>query len=75
MAHVAIARTEVEAPRVGLEVRVERTRPGLAVRASTVETRPTAEAGRGQEEAVAVRRGEQSAVHAVLRCPNISSVI
>ena len=72
--HAATARIEEEAPRAVRTVRVERTRPVVAVRACTVETRPTAEAGGRQEETVAVCRGEESSVHAVLRRPYIRCV-
>ena len=64
------ARTEAEAVRVVVD-REERTRPVAAAG----ETRPIGVACRGQKEAVAVRRSEQSAVHAVLRRPNMRRVI
>lgn len=73
--HAEIARTDAEVPR-GVRIdRVERTRPVEAVRPCIVETRPIAEAGRGQEETVAVLRGEESAVHAALRRPYMRRVL
>ena len=67
--HVVIARIEVEVPCVVRVVRVERTRPVVAVAACEVEAAIVAVASGGQEETVAVRGGEEPSVHAVLGCP------
>ena len=48
--HVGVARIEVEVPRVVRVVRVERTRPIVAVAAHIVELIVPAVAGSGQEE-------------------------
>ena len=48
--HVGVARIEVEVPRVVRVVRVERTRPVVAVRASVVELTVPTVARSGQEE-------------------------
>ena len=48
--HVGVARIEVEVPRVVRVVRVERTRPVVAVAACVVETAIVAVARSGQEE-------------------------
>ena len=54
VAHALAARTEAKVPREVRVVRVERTRPVVAVAASAVErTAPTAASG-GQKEAVAI---------------------
>ena len=52
--HVAIARIEIEVPRVVRVIRVERTRPVVTVRASIVETAFVAVAGGRQEETYSI---------------------
>ena len=54
--HVAIARIEVEVPRVVRVVRVERTRPVVAVGPGIVELTVVAVAGSGQEDTTCLRR-------------------
>ena len=75
VAHFVIVRTEAEAPRVVRVARVERTRPVEAVAACVEETAIAAVASGGQEETVAVRSGEESSVHAVLRRPSDGRVV
>ena len=72
---VGVARAEVQVVGVARARRVLRGRPVVAVRACAAETLFPAVARRWQEDAVAVRAREQSAVYTILRSPYMCGII
>ena len=75
VAHTVVVRTEVEVPRAARVVRAEQTRPVVAPAACAVEAAIATVADSGQEETVAVRSCEESAVHSVLLRPGHGRVV
>ena len=72
---VVVARIEAEAPPVVRAAHVDRTRPVAAKVANVVELVVQTIARSGQEETVAVRGGEEPAVHAVPSHPGDGRVV